>query len=85
MSGNLITWVQRNEETLKGYITGHPETTLFLITAIPDGRVKLCGAFIPNDEEHEIWDLQNAKAAAEGYVIEWLETVGRKILSSLPQ
>ena len=58
---------------MRGYLAGHPETTLFLLVAVPDGQVKLQGAFVPDDEEQELWDIQNAKTAAHVYMRDWLE------------
>ena len=59
---------------MRGYLSGHPETTLFLlVVASPDGRVKLQGAFVPDADEQETWDIQNAKTAAHVYMRDWLE------------
>ena len=69
-----IVWERRDEETMRGYLAGHPETTLFLLVAAsPDGRVKLRGAFVPDADEQETWDIQNAKTAAHVYMRDWLE------------
>ena len=68
-----ITWEQRDEETVRGYLSGHPETTLWLLKrARPDGRVNLLGAFVPDEDEKEEWDIENAKTAAHVYLREWL-------------
>ena len=80
---SLISWEIQNDEVIRGTITGHPETTMFLINAQYDGTVRLSGCFIPDDtEREEVWDLENAKKAAEVWLLGWLEKVGAKILSA---
>ena len=60
-----IEWEHRDEETIRGFLRGHSETTLFLLVAADrEGRVKLQGAFVPDEDEKETWGIENAKAAA---------------------
>lgn len=81
--GSLITWEIKNDEVIRGTIAGHPKTTMFLLNAQFDGTIKLTGCFIPDDaERNDVYDLDNAKAAAEGYLLGWLRTVGAAILSA---
>jgi len=81
-TGSLISWEFKNDEVIRGTIIGHPETTMFLINIQHDGTVRLAGAFIPDDEEHEVRDIEYAKMAAERYLLEWLGKVGATILSA---
>ena len=66
---------QDGEYRQSAHLVGHPETTLFLITpANPQGEVFLHGAFVPDDEEEEEkWAIENAKAAAERYLTDWVK------------
>lgn len=82
-SGSLLRWERRSEYRIRGYLVGHPETTLFLIVpANPSGEVHLQGAFVPDDEEAEVWAVSNAQAAAEKYMLDWLATCGREIAAN---
>jgi len=78
-----LEWERRDEETLRGYLSGHPETTLFLLSAAnPQGDVKLRGAFVPDAEEHELWDIENAKTAAGKYMLDWIGMVANQVASN---
>jgi hypothetical protein len=78
-----LEWERRDEETLRGYLSGHPETTLFLLSAAnPQGDVKLRGAFVPDAEEQEVWDIENAKAAAGKYMLDWIGMVANQVASN---
>ena len=78
-----LEWERRDEETLRGYLSGHPETTLFLLSAAnPQGDVKLRGAFVPDAEEQEIWDIENAKSAAGKYMLDWIRMVANQVASN---
>lgn len=78
---SLLQWELRNGETdLRGYLPGHRDTTLFFMCPSPQGshQVRLIGAFVPDDEEREDWDVRNAMAAAEQYVLDWVEMFYRE-------
>jgi hypothetical protein len=71
-----LEWAVRDAQTLRGYLAGHPETTLFLIiSGNPLADVRLYGAFVPDNEEQKLWGINNAKDAAEQYMRDWLEMV----------
>ena len=79
-----IEWEIRDEETIRGFLRGHPETTLFLLVAADrEGRVKLQGAFIPDADEQELWDIENAKTAAGEYMRLWLEMLAGHIAPNI--
>jgi hypothetical protein len=71
---SLLSWERQSEQRMRGYLSEHPENTLFILDAEPDGSVKMTGAFIPDAEESEIWEIRNAQAAAERYLMDWLKT-----------
>lgn len=78
-----LEWNRRDANTLRGYLAGHAETTLFLLEAAnPHGDVYLRGAFIPDAEEHELWDIENAKAAAGKYMLDWIGMVASHVASN---
>ncbi len=73
-SNGILVWEPHKREliTQRAYLHGHPETTLFLLSEW-DGEFKLSGAFMPDAEEEETWDEQNAKMAAQRYMVEWIQ------------
>lgn len=76
-----LEWERRDEKTMRGYLSGHPEITLFLLSAAnPQGEVKLRGAFVPDAEEHEVWEIENAKAAAREYMLDWIEMTASHVV-----
>lgn len=76
-TGSLLSWAPRDAESLRGFLPQQPGTTLFIIEDADDeeNRVHLLGAIVPDEEELEVWHINDAKAAAEQYLREWLRTV----------
>ena len=74
----LIVWETVNAETVRGFLSGYPGTTLFTLTATLSGSVRICGSLVPDDERQELWQIENAKAAAVSYVEEFILRVANK-------
>lgn len=81
-TGSLLSWAPRDAESLRGFLPQQPGTTLFIIEDADDeeNRVHLLGAIVPDEEEMEIWHINDAKAAAEQYLREWLRTVAAPLV-----
>jgi hypothetical protein len=83
----LLRWELKDSETIRGYLRGHPEITLYLInTSRGEQRLLLLGAGIPDTEEHELWPgRENAQAAAEQYLLDWVKLAADTIASNDPR
>lgn len=73
----------------RGYLKGHPETTLFLLNLCEDrdDRCNLLGAVIPDDEDGKGLNsrclIQWARFAAEEYLRDFMQTVRAAEANSL--
>lgn len=83
-TGSLLSWAPRDAESLRGFLPQQPGTTLFIIEDSDDeeNRVHLLGAIVPDEEEMEVWHINDAKAAAEQYLREWLLNVAAPLLAN---
>jgi hypothetical protein len=83
-TGSLLSWSPRDAESLRGFLPQQPGTTLFIIEDADDeeNRVHLLGAIVPDEEEMEVWHINDAKAAAEQYLRDWLLKVAAPLLAN---
>jgi hypothetical protein len=57
-------------------LSGHPETTMFLLTPLSDGSFVMSGAFIPDAADGLRWKSEeDAKNAAMGYLLKWMRMI----------
>lgn len=84
-----LEWAVKDKFTLRGYLAGHPETTLFLlrhpIRLPPDGSdelVHFSGAFVPDADERMIWPMEQAKVKAGEYMMAWIGMVAGEVARS---
>ena len=85
-TGSLLSWTPRDAKSLRGFLTQDPGTTLFIIEDADDeeNRVHLLGFIVPDEEEMEVWHINDAKAAANQYLREWLCTVAAPLVCGTP-
>jgi len=80
----FLSWAWDDGDTLKGFLSDDPETTLFLFSSRGDGRGDLTGAFF-RDEEEPLENISEytAFAFAEASLREWCAEKAAKILNGL--